>query len=508
MSESETKDKARLEIAEEDENPERGNWTGKLDFLLSCLGYAVGLGNVWRFPYLCFKHGGGAFLIPYVIMLLFIGIPAFLMELTLGQYSALGPVTVYSNLAPLFKGLGFANFMASCMVGLYYNMIIAWTIYYMFASFTSKLPWEDCGQEFNSDHCFSITDYANCTQWRNETGGSYIYHRGKCIHDPEELDSIISNDTYKEILYSCKHKKNILADPENVCSAIDRTESVDGIYINETYCEEYKKGVTPLPETLFDIPFGIRKTAAQEYLEINVLGESDGIENMGSPQWWLVLCLMAAWIVIFLCLIKGIKSSGRVVYFTATFPYVILVILLIRAVTLPGAYDGIKFYMVPDWSRLSDIKVWEGAAVQIFFSLSVAGGGLVTLASYNKFHNNVVRDTMIVCFGNCLTSVFAGFAIFSILGFLAKELGVDVKDVVKGGTGLAFIAYPDLVTRLPISPLWAILFFAMLFTLGLDSQFAIIETVLTGVLDFAPKLRPKKTMIVGIVCTIGCLKNK
>ena len=84
---------------------------------------------------------------------------------------------------------------------------------------------------------------------------------------------------------------------------------------------------------------------------------------MGSPQWWLVLCLMAAWIVIFLCLIKGIKSSGRVVYFTATFPYVILVILLIRAVTLPGAYDGIKFYMVPDWSRLSDIKVWEGAAV-------------------------------------------------------------------------------------------------------------------------------------------------
>ena len=132
-------------------------------------------------------------------------------------------------------------------------------------------------------------------------------------------------------------------------------------------------------------------TAAEQYLDNAVWAKSDGIDEMGAPNWWLVLCLLAAWIVIFGCLIKGIKSSGRVVYFTATFPYLILVILLIRAVTLDGAYDGIQFYMVPDWSRLSDIKVWEAAAVQIFFSLSVAGGGLITLASYNKFHNNVLR---------------------------------------------------------------------------------------------------------------------
>ena len=85
----------------------------------------------------------------------------------------------------LFIGLGFANFMASSMVGLYYNMIIAWTIYYMFASFTSKLPWEDCGQDFNSDYCFSITDYANCTAWRdsckthkNCTYENLVYHKG------------------------------------------------------------------------------------------------------------------------------------------------------------------------------------------------------------------------------------------------------------------------------------------------------------------------------------------
>ena len=141
---------AELEF-EEDENPERGNWSGKLDFLLSCLGYAVGLGNVWRFPYLCFKNGGGSFLIPYFLMLAVIGIPTFLLELKIGQYSALGPVTLYSHLSPLFKGLGFVNFISQCFVGLYYNMIIAWTIYYFFASLTSELPWADCSNSYNDE---------------------------------------------------------------------------------------------------------------------------------------------------------------------------------------------------------------------------------------------------------------------------------------------------------------------------------------------------------------------
>lgn len=147
-------------------------------------------------------------------------------------------------------------------------------------------------------------------------------------------------------------------------------------------------------------------------------------------------------------------------------------------------------------------RVWEAAAVQIFFSLSVAGGGLITLSSYNRFHNNIVRDTLIVCIGNCLTSFTAGFAIFSVLGYMATELGVEVADVAVQGTGLAFEAYPDLVTRLPAAPFWSILFFLMLFTLGLDSQFAIVETLLTGILDFKPKLIPKKTMVVGTICVV------
>lgn len=76
---------------------------------------------------------------------------------------------------------------------------------------------------------------------------------------------------------------------------------------------------------------------------------------------------------------------------------------------------------------------------------------------------------------------------------------------MSSGAGLAFVAYPDLVTRMAVSPLWAVLFFSMLFTLGLDSQFAIVETILTGILDFKPDLRAKKTFVVGGICIVGFL---
>jgi len=488
----------KLEI-EDEKLVDRGTWSGKLDFLLSALGYAVGLGNVWRFPYLCYKNGGGTFLIPYFLMLAIIGIPTFLLELLIGQYSAMGPAVVYKHISPVFKGLGFANIFAQSFVGLYYNMIIAWTIYYMFASFTSDLPWQYCNNEFNDGNCFSVTAFKECEGMRaNITDSSIIFLNRTCITE-ESMLAPFRADVQK--WYGSTKKVS----EEN-------STMVPCIYTNVSFCDPEPGAAEKVAKgRLFDIPVGLRASSSGQFLRRSVLQEESytgdlvSIEpsEFGSPTWALTLCLLGAWIIIFLCLVKGIQSSGKVVYFTATFPYVVLFILLIRAVTLPGASLGINFYLVPDWSKLSDVSVWNDAAAQIFFSLSVAGGGLVTLASYNKFHNNILRDTMIVCIGNCMTSFTAGFAIFSVLGFMATELGVEVKDVAKSGTGLAFEAYPDLVTRLPLPTLWAILFFAMLFTLGLDSQFAIVETILTGILDLMPHLRPKKTFVVGGLCLTG-----
>jgi SNF family Na+-dependent transporter len=231
-----------------------------------------------------------------------------------------------------------------------------------------------------------------------------------------------------------------------------------------------------------------------------ILQRSSNITETGGFVWQLVVSLICAWIITYVCMFKGIKSSGKVVYFTALFPYVVLIILGIRGWLLPGAKEGIKFYITPNISRLADAGVWYDAAIQIFYSLGIAYGGLLTMASYNKFNTNSIRDAFVVSICNCLTSVFAGFVVFSYIGHAAYVTNQAVENTVSSGSGLAFIIYPFAVQQLPGAPFWAILFFLMLITLGLDSEFATVETVLTSFLDIMPKLRKFKSYIIAGTC--------
>ncbi|KAJ7386445.1 hypothetical protein OS493_008573 [Desmophyllum pertusum] len=172
---------------------------------------------------------------------------------------------------------------------------------------------------------------------------------------------------------------------------------------------------------------------SEEFWERYILAISNGVDDPGNIRLPLATTLLIAWTVVYFCICKGIKSSGKVAYFTATFPYLILLALLIRGATLPGAVDGIIFYLKPDFNKLLEPQVWIDAASQIFFSLSVGLGGLVTFASYNKFHNNCERDAVVVSTINCLTSLFGGFAIFSVMGFMAHTLNKEVSEVVSSG---------------------------------------------------------------------------
>ncbi|ELT92641.1 hypothetical protein CAPTEDRAFT_140091, partial [Capitella teleta] len=399
-----------------DENAIRGNWTRQLDFTLSCIGYAVGLGNLWRFPYLCMRNGGGAFLIPYFIFLFICGLPLFFLELSIGQFSSLSPLSVW-KMSPLFKGIGWGMIIVSTIVTVYYNIIITWVLYFLAKSFTNQLPWATCDNWWNTDFCFDRTQNAS--------------------------------DFNLTALFNVSEETNLTA------------------------------------------------------LASNVLELSAGIHELGGIRWQLLLCLFAAWAIVFLCLCKGVKSSGKVVYLTATAPYLLLTMLLVRGLLLPGAIDGILFYLKPDFNQLLKFKVWGEACLQIFYSLGPAWGGLITMASYNKFNNNCLRDSVIVCCACSGTSFYAGFVIFSVIGYMAHETGLPVSQVITSGPGLAFIAYPEAITKLPISPLWAILFFVMLLFLGLDSQFGTLETVTSGFVDEFPKLLGKwKTTFTGFVCLI------
>ncbi|XP_071114841.1 sodium- and chloride-dependent neutral and basic amino acid transporter B(0+)-like [Haliotis cracherodii] len=429
---------------EGDENEERGNWGSKIDFFLSCLGYAVGLGNVWRFPYLCYRNGGGAFFIPYTIMLGLVGIPIFFLELSLGQFTSSGPATCW-KFAQLFRGIGLGMVIVSSLVAVYYNMIIGWAFYYLFASFTSKLPWSECG-DWSSAYCLDrLPLMENCTM-RNWTATV----NGTCLNGNGTLMALYNETLSKETM-----------------------------------------GIK-------------RKLPSEEYLNNVVLGSgfSDGIGDLGPVRWQLVLCLLLAWIFVAATLSKGVKSSGKVVYVTATFPYIVLIILLIRGVLLDGYQKGIEFYITPNLDRLYDARVWKDAAVQIFFSLSASWGGLIALSSYNKFHNDAFRDALLVSLGNCLTSLFAGFVIFSYLGFLSTDLNMPIEDVAEKGPTLTFVVYPFAVTKMPISPLWAILFFIMLVTLGVDSEFVLVETVTTSIMDMFPQTRKYKTFTVVTCCAV------
>lgn len=125
----------------------------------------------------------------------------------------------------------------------------------------------------------------------------------------------------------------------------------------------------------------------------DILKESDSIENgLGLPDLTLTLCLVVAWTIIGLVLMKGIKSSGKAAYFLAVFPYIVLIILLVRAATLEGAVDGMLYFITPDLNKIFDAEVWYAAVTQVFYALGVCFGSIIMYSSYNRFNQNVYRQ--------------------------------------------------------------------------------------------------------------------
>uniref|UniRef100_A0A3Q2PZJ5 Transporter n=2 Tax=Fundulus heteroclitus TaxID=8078 RepID=A0A3Q2PZJ5_FUNHE len=423
----------------------REKWANNMEFILSMAGEIIGLGNVWRFPYLCYKNGGGVFLIPYCVFLFCCGIPVFFLETALGQYTSEGGVTAWRKICPMFEGVGIASQVIVIYLNIYYIVVLAWGIFYLIHSFKSPLPWSTCDNWWNTDLCFSRAGFfANPELFHNESNWSFLHN----------ISSEGFNNNY--------------------------------VGLNDTFLTFIS------PEN--------------EFWTHRVLRTSQELGSLGKVHWDLALCLLLAWVICYFCIWKGIKTTGKVVYFTATFPYLMLFILFIRGVTLPGAADGLKYYLRPDFSKLAHPEVWVDAGTQVFFSYAVCQGVLTSLGSYNKYNNNCYKDCLALCCLNSATSIFAGFAVFSVIGFMAHDLNIPISEVTASGPGLAFIAYPKALSLLPGSSFWAVLFFLMILFLGLDSQFVCVESLATSITDLFPsRLRRKGArellvLAIAVIC--------
>ncbi|XP_056593931.1 solute carrier family 6 member 16b [Triplophysa dalaica] len=440
----------------------RDGWDSKVEYFLAQVGFSVGLGNVWRFPYLCHQNGGGAFILLYVVLMGLIGVPLFFLELAAGQSIRQGSIGVWRHISPKLVGIGYASCVVCSFVALYYNVIIGWSIFYLGNSFRYPLPWENCPTELNGT--------VKVKECEDSSPTSYFWYR----------------------------------------KALDITDTID------------------------------------ETGELNLI---------------ITGCLLAAWVIVCLAMYKGIKSTGKVMYFSSVFPYVVLLCFLIRGAMLDGASEGIKFMFYPRLEILKDVQVWRQAATQVFFALGLGFGSVIAYSSYNPRNNNCHRDAFTVSGVNFMTSVLATLVVFAVLGFRAKTIATDCakrnlkavseaipnfsfthlinasdvlneyenwyrveghqlnltglkidhcsleEEMKKGaeGTGLAFIAFTEAMTLFPGSPFWSALFFLMLLNLGLSTMFGTMAGIMTPLTDTFKTLRKHKLLFTMCSCAAGFL---
>lgn len=356
-------------------------WNTRFAFVMAAIGSAVGLGNVWRFPYVCYENGGGAFLIPYFVALFTAGIPLMILELSIGHWARSAPPNAFKKIGKKWEWAGWWAVLVPFVIALYYVVIMAW--------------------------CFSYMIYSLDLRWGSQAS------------------------------------------------------------------------------TFFK----------------NFLGDTGTPEIFGSISIPVVLGLIVVWLCVFIILYKGVNRIGKIVAITVPIPTILLIILTIRGLTLPGAIEGISYYLTPDFSRLTDVKVWLAAYAQVFFSLGVAQGIMITYASFLKKKSDITNNAFIISLADAGTSFLAGFTVFSVVGYLAASQGVGVTELGIGGPTLTFITYPTAISLLPVAAsFFGMIFFIALLTFGIDSAFSMVEPMVSGLHG---KFRITKAKATGFMCIIG-----
>ncbi|QGU04167.1 sodium-dependent transporter [Corynebacterium comes] len=357
---------------------QREMFSSRWAFLFAAIGSAVGLGNIWRFPYVAYDNGGGAFLIPYLVALLSAGIPLLFLDYALGhRYRGSSPL-VFRRIRSWAEPVGWIQVGIAFFIALYYAAIIGWAGLYTVKSFTKA--------------------------WGED------------------------------------------------------------------------------PDTYF----------FSEFLRFD---DSATFSTTFVPQ--IALALAVVWIAAIVVLAIGVdKGIGKISKLFIPLLMVLFLIVVIQALLLPGAATGLDALFTPDWSALADGTVWIAAYGQIFFSLSVSFGIMLTYSSYLRPRTNLTSTGLTTAFANSSFEVLAGVGVFAALGFMAVQQSVPVDEVATSGIGLAFVAFPAIINEMAFGPVFGFLFFASLTIAGFTSLFSILEVVVSAVKD---KLDlPRKATALGI----------
>ncbi len=362
------------------EAPKREVFNSRNYFILAAIGSAVGLGNIWRFPYVAYSEGGGAFLVPYLVALLSAGIPLLFFDYAIGhRYRGSAPLAM-RRLGRWTEVFGWWQVLVSFVIAVYYAAVVAWAAMYTWFSFS--MAWGE---------------------------------------DPAAF-------LFSEFLQ--------LADEPTV-----------------------------------------------------------GFDFVPS----LFLPMLAVWgitlIVIALGVNKGLAFANLVFM-----PLLLVMFLFIvgQSLFLPGAIDGLNALFTPDWTSLTSPGVWAAAYGQIFFSLSVGFGIMITYSSYLKRRTDLTGSGLVVGFSNSSFELLAGIGVFAALGFMAQAAGVGVDDVAAGGVGLAFVAFPTIISEAPLGSILGVAFFGSLVMAGLTSLMSIMEVVIASVRDKLGISKPVAVAVVGI----------
>mgnify|MGYP000894536841 FL=1 len=367
--------------------PARATWTGRSMFLFAAIGSAIGLGNIWRFPYIAYDNGGGAFLLPYVVALITAGVPVLLLDYVLGHRFRGSAPLVWRRISARTEAIGWVQTIITYIIAVYYAVILAWSTIYTW--FSLKLAWGE------DPEAFFVRDF---------------------LH----------------------------ADNESI--------------------------------------------------------------NSTTVVWPIAITLAVIWVLIVAVMALGIrKGTGLLSSVFVPTLIVLFLILVGRSLFLPGAGEGLEAFFTPRWSALADPTVWMAAYGQIFYSLAIAFGIMMTQASYLKRRSNLSGLGTVVGLSNSGFEVLAGIGVFATLGFMASTSGVAVDEVATSGIGLAFIAFPTIINQMPGGPLFGVLFFGSLFIAGFTSLVTIVEVVVSSFQDKFRLERRTASIAVGVACAVPSL---